>query len=455
MVRMTRLIVYSPDTKLLPLLNGVLRPEYVAVQVPKGAVKASAARPDTGVVILDLDSTDAQEQLAFVEEVCASDAPVIVLMDEFRRSRAMEFILRGAYDCIGKPPSLLELKIVIRRAHEHAQMKAELQAARLSMSDMHRCDQLIGSSGRIQVVYDLVRRVSGLKATVLITGESGTGKELVAKAIHNLGPNPGMPFVAVSCGAIPETMIEAELFGHEKGAFTGSVGVRAGYLEQAGEGTLLLDEIGELSLSTQVKLLRVLQEKEFCRLGSSRPIPLRARVLFATHRNLEKMVAEGAFRRDLYFRVNVMPIHVPPLRERTEDIPMLARAFLRRYAAEYGKPVTDIRPNAMELLVEHDWPGNIRELENFVQGAVIMADGDTITRSELPAHIQQLCDDDNDAFEPDSFEDLLRRFKTEIVNKAIEESNGNKTLAARRLRVSRAYLHRLIRKEPISIAHAS
>lgn len=291
--------------------------------------------------------------------------------------------------------------------------------------------------------------VASLNAFVLVTGGSGTGKELVANAIHNLGNRAKQPFIAVSCGAIPETLIEAELFGHEKGAFTGSTGARAGYLEQAGAGTLFLDEIGELSLNTQVKLLRVLQQRELCRLGGSKLIPLSARVVFATHRNLQQMVEAGTFRRDLFFRVNVMTINVPTLRERTEDIPTLARHFLVRYATEYEKPVTDIRPNAIELLVDYDWPGNIRELENVIQGAVILADGDCITRAELPDHIQQLAEEKTVqaelGSEPGCFEDQMWNFKVSLANKAISECNGNKSLAARKLRVSRAYLHRLIR----------
>ena len=208
---------------------------------------------------------------------------------------------------------------------------------------------------------------------------SGTGKELVARAIHNTGNRAGGPFVAVSCGAIPESLIEAELFGHERGAYTGSTASRTGYFEQACDGTLFLDEIGELS-PAQVKLLRVLQQREFSRLGSNRLTPLNARILFATHRDLDAMCNTGAFRRDLFYRVNVMNIHVPPLRERTGDIPLLATHFLKQYAAEYGKPVNDIRPNALELLVDYDWPGNVRELENIIQSAVIRADGASIAR---------------------------------------------------------------------------
>ena len=348
-----------------------------------------------------------------------------------------------------------DFRLDIPRDGELADSERELERLR-DAEPARRCGELIGSSGRSQVVYDLVRRVANLNATVLITGESGTGKELVANAIHNSGNRAGRPFIPVSCGAIPETLIESELFGHEKGAFTGSTGSRLGYLEQAGEGTLFLDEIGELSLNTQVKLLRVLQQKEFCRLGSSKPIPMKARVVLATHRNLNEMVEARTFRADLYFRINVMQIHVPPLRERTEDIPPLAYHFLRKYATEYEKPVHDIRPNAMELLVEYHWAGNVRELENTIQGAVIRTDGDSIARSDLPQHLQAAVEEDAcDAIIAETFGELIQQFKIELANKAVAECHGNKTLAARKLCVSRAYLHRLLRKLPDSIEGAA
>src|SRR5690349_17669480 len=323
---MIRLLVYSEDTKLQPLLTSALRPDYsVTVESDPDRVRDMIADEASDVLILDFDSRYAslEEQLAFYDTLGDCRLPVVVMTDDVRRSTAIGLLQRGAYDHIRKLPSLLELKVVVRRAYEHAQLKKELAQMRETMRASSGCDQLVGSSGKSQVVYDLIRRVTNLNAFILITGESGTGKELVARAIHNLSNRAKQPFIAVSCGAIPETLIESELFGHEKGAFTGTNGSRAGYLEQAGEGTLFLDEIGELSLSTQVKLLRVLQQKEFSRLGGNKVIPLKARVLFATHRNLENMVEEGTFRRDLFFRVNVMRINVPPLRERTEDIPML------------------------------------------------------------------------------------------------------------------------------------
>lgn len=449
---MIRILLYSQDAGLQPLLASALRHSVVA-ESDFGMLEKRISEQPADVLIFDFDSNKIalEDSLRLYDELEECGIPIIVMTDDLRRSTAMEFLQRGAYDCVRKPPTLPELQVVVRRAYEHHTMKLELEQMRQTVRaarDASGCGQLVGSSGRAQVVYDLIRRVTNVNAFVMITGESGTGKELVARAIHSLSNRANHPFVAVSCGAIPETLIEAELFGHERGAYTGSTGSRAGYLEQAGEGTLLLDEIGELSLPTQVKLLRVLQQREFTRLGSTRAIPLKARVLFATHRNLEEMVEAGTFRRDLYFRVNVMRINVPPLRERTEDIPTLCRHFLQRYATMYEKDVRDIRPSAMELLVEYDWPGNVRELENVIQHAVIVADGDSISRSELPERIQDLQACSTVEFEADSFEEQLRQYKIRLVHKAISDCDGNKSLAARKLRVSRAYLHRLIRMTP-------
>ena len=447
---MIQLTLCSHDERLQPILQGVLGDDYaVRTESNKERVRKTVLGLGCDVVVVDLDSIfkSRQEYQAFLQEIRNTRIPVVVMTSDGRRSTALELVQCGVYDYVSKPLSLVELKIVIQRAYEHASLKKDVQLAREALQATQGCDRLIGSSGRSQVVYDLIRRVADLSASVLITGESGTGKELVARAIHNQGNRAKLPFVAVSCGAIPETLIESELFGHEKGAFTGTVGARQGYLEQAGEGTVLLDEIGELSLATQVKLLRVLQQKEFSRLGSSRLIPLKARVLFATHRDLGQMVEEGAFRRDLYFRVNVMRIEVPALRDRTEDIPALAHHFVRQYAAEYEKPVRDIMPSAMMLLVDYDWPGNVRELEHMMQGAVILAEGESIGPEDLPEVVKPV------ALAPvaagDSFEDQIRTYKLHLVTRALQNCNGNKTLAARSLSISRAYLHRLLRAGPL------
>jgi DNA-binding NtrC family response regulator len=305
----------------------------------------------------------------------------------------------------------------------------------------------------MQRVYQLVRRVTNLNASVLVTGESGTGKELIARAIHNLGARSRRPFVAVSCGAIPETLIEAELFGHEKGAFTGSVGVRSGYFEQAEDGTLFLDEIGDLSLFTQVKLLRVLQQMEFSRLGANRLIPLRARLIFATHQDLSKLVAEGKFRQDLYYRINVMRIESPPLQDRPEDIPQIAQHFLKRYSQVFQKPMDSIEPEALEVLQSYSWPGNVRELENVMQRAIIVSTGRSVRVEDLSVNAQEdevatagdVVIDFADYHPDGSFERQLRDYKIKLAVNAVREHNGNKTIAARSLCISRAYLHRLLR----------
>ena len=451
---MIRLLFYSKDQKLHPLLSATLGVDFhVAVESSMELVKRLSAEGECDVVILDFDArySSLEEQLELFDEIRHLPLPIVVMTDDDRRSTAMELVQRGVYDYFRKPPSLPELKIIVRRAHEHALLKRELanaqrEAQAPALTAPAGCGQLIGLSARSRVIYDLIRRVRNINAHVLITGASGTGKELIARAIHNESNRAALPFVAVSCGAIPETLIEAELFGHEKGAFTGTAGVRTGYLEQAGGGTLFLDEIGELSLNTQVKLLRVLQQREFCRLGSSRLMPLRARVLCATHRDLPRMVEEGTFRQDLYFRINVMTIQSAALRDNIEDLPLLAQHFLEQYSKLYEKPMYGIEPSAMDLLLAYSWPGNVRELENVIQRAIIMAARTRIGPEDLPDSLQQLNSFLVDDSEPGgSFEGQLRDYKVKLATKAVEDAAGNKTVAARSLNISRAYLHRLIR----------
>jgi transcriptional regulator with PAS, ATPase and Fis domain len=332
---------------------------------------------------------------------------------------------------------------MLSRAYENSTLRQQLQTVQQQLDAPANCDQLIGSSPQMQHVYQLIHRVTNLNASVLVTGESGTGKELIDR-----------PFVAVSCGAIPETLIEAELFGHEKGAYTGTVGAREGYFEQAADGTLFLDEIGDLSLFTQVKLLRVLQQMEFCRLGSTKLIPLRARLIFATHQDLAKLVSEGKFRQDLYYRINVMRIESPALQEHPDDIPRIAMHFLRHYGQLFQKPMDDIDAEALALLQAHRWPGNVRELENVIQRAIVIAPGKIVRAEDLSVSIEEtdieLGDIDDivdisDYHPAGSFERQLRDYKVKLAVTAVRENNGNKTLAARSLCISRAYLHRLIR----------
>jgi DNA-binding NtrC family response regulator len=443
-----RVVLHTEDPRLQALLCAALGRDYdFELQPSREKLIEMASAGEVDVVVLDCDSVPGiHSQLALLQQFGDAASRVIVMTGDSSRSTAAAFLKKGAFGCVRRPPCLEELRGLIQKVHERVQLEQEAGRAKCVAEAGLACDQLVGTSPKARAVYDLIGRVTDLSASVLITGESGTGKELIARAIHNLGARAGRPFVAVSCGAIPETLIESELFGNEKGAFTGST-ARKGYLEAAADGTLFLDEIGELSLHTQVRLLRVLQERQFMPLGSSRPIPLNARIVFATHRDLQQMVSEGTFRKDLYFRVNVIGIKAPALRERTEDIPDLARHFLKRYAEEYGGSVTSITPSAMSTLMDYEWPGNVRELENVIQRSVALADGNTIGRGDLPAELQAIGGVDNvpAAASADSFDELIAQFKVSLANRAIRECDGNKTLAARKLGLSRAYVHRLIR----------
>jgi DNA-binding NtrC family response regulator len=443
-----RLLLSSQDATLLSLLAATLGSEFsLSLERRREAIREVISQGQADVLILDLDAGlyPIQQQLEFFDEIRDFGVPVVVMTDDDSRGTAMDLVQRGVYNYIRKPPVLPELKMVVRRAYEFGVLKRELEQVR-QRSIPSGCGRLIGSSARAQVVYGLIRRVANLDASVLITGESGTGKELIARAIHNLSNRKDCPFVAVSCGAIPDTLIEAELFGVEKGAFTDAVTRRKGYLEEAGNGTLFFDEIAEFSAHTQVKLLRVLQEREFSRLGSSQLIRLQARLLFATHRNMLEMVKEGTFRQDLYYRVNVMGIKSPALRDHTEDIPTLAQYFLKEYSRLFQKPTTRVTPNAMALLLEYEWPGNVRELENVIQGAIILSDDDTIQPKDLPQTMQH---PDllglGDSLPAASFEEQMRDYKIKLAHTAIQDCNGNKTLAARSLQISRTYLHRLVK----------
>ena len=458
---MVRIGLYSEDRKLQQVLSSALGKDFqIIMERTEDGINSMLASGACDVTLLDLDSNDKplSQRIACCRKIAESQFPSVVIADDGMRSVAAELVRLGAYNYCRKPPSVRDLKSLLLRAHERSALRHELQTTRQRLEEVSRCDQIIGSSPQMQQVYDLIRRVADLNASVLVTGESGTGKELIARAIHNLGSHASHPFVAVCCGAIPETLIEAELFGHEKGAFTGTVGSREGYLEQAGEGTLLLDEIGELSHSTQVKLLRVLQQREFSRLGSNKLIPLRARLIFATHADLGDLVAQGRFRLDLFYRINVIKVTAPPLQERVEDIPLIAMHLLRQYSEQYQKFVGDIQPSAMALLQAYSWPGNVRELENVIQRAIVVSSSDTIRVEDLPLNIQSESVINIDDFHPaNSFERQLRDYKVKLAETAIRENHGNKTLAARSLNISRAYLHRLIRlaehtgpEEPVS-----
>jgi DNA-binding NtrC family response regulator len=453
---MIRIALYSEDRTLHSLLSSALGKSFEVRLQPDGdELETLVAAAGCDVMILDLHSREdtLHTRIDCARRLIASNVPAILMADDSLRSTAFEFVRTGAFGYCRRPPSIRDLKTMLTRAVETFALKQQLLSAQHRVDEPGKCDRLIGNSLGMQHVYQLVRSVTSLNAAVLVTGQSGTGKELIARAIHNLGNRANKPFVAVSCGAIPETLIEAELFGHEKGAFTGTVGAREGYFEQAGGGTLFLDEIGDLSLFTQVKLLRVLQQMEFSRLGSSKLIPLRARLIFATHQDLAKLVAEGKFRQDLYYRINVMRIEAPPLQERPEDIALIAQHFLHHYAAVFQKPMDHIETEALDMLQSYPWPGNVRELENVIQRAIILAPGSVLRAQDLSLKSQRRDEeggfddvvDIGDYLPAGSFERQLRDYKIKLALAAVRENNGNKTLAARSLHISRAYLHRLLR----------
>jgi DNA-binding NtrC family response regulator len=456
---MIKVGLYSEDRTLHTLLASALGREFeILLEPDEDGMRVMRAAGDCDVMILDLHSNhdSLQERIGCTQRLIATRVPAVIMADDGLRSTAFELVRTGAFGYCRRPPSIRDLKTMLSRAYENSALRQQLETVQQQLEVPSGCDKLIGASPHMQRVYQLVHRVTNLNAAVLVTGESGTGKELIARAIHNLGSRAAKPFVAVSCGAIPETLIEAELFGHERGAFTGTVGAREGYFEQAADGTLFLDEIGDLSLFTQVKLLRVLQQMEFSRLGSNRLIPLKARLVFATHQDLPKLVAEGKFRQDLYYRINVMRIESPSLREHPDDVPRIARYFLHQYSQMFQKQMDGIEPDALSMLQHYLWPGNVRELENVMQRAIILAAGKTIRAEDLSISIADVDGDlaeigDGDVVDigdyhpAGSFERQLRDYKIKLAVTAVRENNGNKTLAARSLCISRAYLHRLIR----------
>ncbi len=367
-------------------------------------------------------------------------APVVVFVSMPDRQAMREAIYAGAYDCFVESGSMDELRIVLRRAAQFREMTREIERLRSSAPTLGDFSALLGTDPKMRSIFLLAKKVAATDANVLVTGESGTGKELLAHAIHNASPRAQEPFVAVACSSIPETLIESELFGHEKGAFTGATSSRRGRFEAAGHGTIFLDEIGDLSQAMQVKLLRVLQERTFERLGSNKPLPMEARVICATNRNLKELVHGGAFRLDLYYRLNTVELELPALCERRDDIRLLASAFLQTYSERHKRPALRLSAPALFALEEYEWPGNVRELQNVIERAVVVCDGLEIGVEHLPS---QFAATDTDA-PAASFEDEVRNFKRRLIQRTLMEYKNNKLQAARSLKIARSSLHRLI-----------
>lgn len=374
--------------------------------------------------------------------------PVIAFLATHERHVALKALMAGAYDHFVESGSLDELRVVLRRAAQFHEMNRELQRLRISGLELGDFMSIIGCDRKMRAVFTLASKVAATDATILITGETGTGKELLAKAIHQASPRSRQPFVAVACSSLPETLIEAELFGHERGAFTGAASSRRGRFEAAESGTIFLDEIGELSPGLQVKLLRVLQERTFERLGSNQPKHMDARIVCATNRDLQTEIKAGAFRADLYYRLNTIELSLPPLRERRDDVAVLAHTFVQVYAEKHQRPANRICRAAISSLQEYDWPGNVRELQNVIERAVVICDGGEIGVEHLPSQFAAWEVPDDTC----SFDDEVRSFKRRLIQRALSDTNNNKLQAARTLKIARSSLHRLIDELDIRIA---
>jgi DNA-binding NtrC family response regulator len=344
----------------------------------------------------------------------------------------------GAFDYLVKPFSPEVIEMQIKKIVSHRELVLENMLLRQKLEERSEYNEIIGKSDGMQKIYDLISQVAPTDSTVLITGESGTGKELIAQAIHGNSQRCYMPFIAVSCGALPDSLLESELFGYEKGAFTGADYTKKGRFELADKGTLFLDEIGDISLKTQVDLLRVLQQKEFRRLGGQEEIKVDVRILAATNQDLKKAISVNRFREDLFYRLNVISIHVPPLRERKEDIPLLAKAFIRRYCLELNKEPVQIASSAMQLLMDYNWPGNVRELENVIERALVIGRGIEIVTDDLPFSRKELG--------IEAFPKSLKLMEKMHIKKILEEMGWNVSKAARVLEIDRQTLYNKIEK---------
>jgi DNA-binding NtrC family response regulator len=413
-------------------------------------------RERVDVVICDLrlmpSSTSIEEGLAVLEAARAArpTVPVVVITASADRADAHEAIRRGAYGFFQKPFDQDEVSHIVAQAARVRRLEAEVLCLRSQLEMFKGFGRFVGTSPALERVLKQARAVADTTATLLITGENGTGKEVLARAVHEESARRDRPFVAVSCAALPESLIESELFGHEKGAFTNALTARKGRFELADGGTLFLDEIGELAPPMQVKLLRVLQERNFERVGGTRTVEVDIRLIAASNRDLEEAVEQGAFRRDLFYRLNVVPLHLPTLRERREDLPVLAAHFAEKAAAKHGRPIPSLDPALVEALCEYDWPGNVRELENLVERLVVLTPDARLGLEFLPDKLLRAVPQEaGDAASPPSadettLEGATHALKRRMVAAALQAEGGNRVAAARRLGISRSYLHRLI-----------
>ncbi|HEX2677310.1 MAG TPA: sigma-54 dependent transcriptional regulator [Polyangiales bacterium] len=444
-----RLLLIDDDAAVCDAVSATLTPHDYDVVLARSGDDALAAleRGQFDAVISDLNMPG-MSGLELCRRAHSSwpDLPVVLVTAFGSMESAVGAIRAGAYDFISKPIQTQELLLTLSRALEHRQLKVENKQLRDTVARQRPSADMVGDSPVMRELSALLGRLSGTDATVLITGESGTGKELVAQAVHRRGPTRNGPMVAFNCAAVPETMLESELFGHARGAFTDAKVKHAGLFEQANGGTLFLDEIGEMPLGTQVKLLRALQERKVRPVGSDHEVPFDARVISATSRDLETDVAERRFREDLYYRINVIRIHIAPLRARGNDVLLIAEHFVERFASRAKKRVAGIAPDAAEKLLTYTWPGNVRELQNCMERAVALTSSESITLQDLPEHISA-CRSSNFVLPLENPLELLPMEEVEkrYVLQVLQALNGNRTEAAASLGFDRRTLYRKLK----------
>ncbi|HQR37580.1 MAG TPA: sigma-54 dependent transcriptional regulator [Blastocatellia bacterium] len=451
------LIVDDEEAARYGMRRALEREGYVLDEADSTAAArmlVAAKAPD--IVLLDVN-LPGESGLEYLKEIAAmSTPPLVVIITAHGSERlAVEAIKTGAHDYLSKPFEVDELRLVVKNALETAALRQENRALRTKLAGASGFGSMLGKSDAMRRVFSMIEKVAETDVTVLVLGESGTGKELVAQEIHRRSSHRSGDFVAMNCAAMPTELIESELFGHEKGSFTGAASRRKGKFEAANGGTILLDEIGDMSLTTQAKVLRVLEERRVERLGGDTSIPVDVRIVSATHKDLDTEIAEGRFRQDLYYRLRVVTIELPALRERREDIPILANDMLTRYASLYGLRCREIDPEAMRRLVQYDWPGNVRELRNAIERAVVMTNDERLTVDDLPpelarqstrsAEVAATGDTLSLPFVPD-FKEARKEFERAYIERRLAETGGNVTRAAELLEMHRQSLQHKLRE---------
>ncbi|HEV8663273.1 MAG TPA: sigma-54 dependent transcriptional regulator [Candidatus Methylomirabilis sp.] len=455
MAEAARILVVDDEPDMVETVARILtRLGHESVTATDGRAALAALereQPDLVLTDLRMPGMDGLEVLKEVKRVIPQ-APVVLFTAHATIETAVEAIKAGAFDYITKPFTADQLQVVIERALTQRRLQEENRRLKEQLQESYRFENIIGRSLPMLQVFEVIKKVARSEANVLIVGESGTGKELVARSIHVNSARVAKPFVPVDCASLPENLLESELFGHEKGAFTGAHMTRPGLFEYANGGTVFLDEVGDLGGNLQAKLLRVLQERQIRRVGGNRLIPVDVRVISATNRDLEEVVKRAEFREDLFYRLNVISIPLPPLRERKGDVPLIAHHYLRKYVASSGKRITGIAPETLALLESHGWPGNVRELQNVIERAVVLAEHEGLLPEDLPEHIRVR---EAGAVAAESRPDLpmkrakdewTRTFEKEYLRSLLKQHAGNISQAARAAGVDRKTIHRLLKK---------